>query len=231
MFLTLTFRPAIYQDNPRFVMDYVQRFFKRLRKQGVDLRYFMSIERGSEKERLHAHLILWSRKLASMSWYSGLELLKSKWDQKSRVDYQQVRTPGAFSYTAKYLVKELSETVDFSTGEIRKTRNYTWSAKPMLGSRGVNRWKELVKAENLYNPISKQNLPANWFNMIVMGKMVKAYIPRNYYVQTMKTYGVDLSPENFMVRPEQNIEELLIPCHELPDVDARIEKQLIQAGL
>lgn len=226
MFLTLTFHPDIYQDNPRYVMDYVQRFFKRMRKQGVDIRYFMSIERGGKLERLHAHLIIWSKKLAEMSWYSGLELIKKNWHHKSRIDYQQVRTPGAFSYTAKYLVKELSETMDFTTGELRKTRNYTWSSKPMLGSAGVNRWKELVKAENQYKNISRQNLPGNWFNMFIMGKLVKAYIPRQYYVDTMKQYGIDLSPENFMQRPDTNIDELLVPCHDVQEGVA-VDKNLI----
>lgn len=195
LFMTMTYTPEDLPDNYAECLKVVQKFIKRLRKKEYSVRYFMATENGDKNGRLHQHAIMWIPELAHLSpldrWY---ELWKT-WGH-GRLEAQEVQSTGAFYYTAKYILKNL---VKYEMDQSRWNRRegafempgrlYTWSNKPSLGRKGVERWKELVRLLDVNKP------PPNWFNMFVLGKLKKCYIPRKDYVTFVQgELGIDLSP-------------------------------------
>lgn len=202
LFLTWTFRPTEYVDNPVHVLRCLQLTWKRLRRAGHDLRYFSSIERGKRNGRLHAHSILWSDSVSALGWSGAFWELKNAW-AVGGIKFRQVYSPGAFHYTAKYLVKDLLEQIDRSTGEVITARNYQWSNRPGLGSRGIERWRFLADKAG-------DDVPVNWFHMPFLGKLERAYIPSDPWKKYVKKRIVErtvaplvLDPWDFI--PEQAV--------------------------
>lgn len=186
LFITWTFDSQHYLDSPRNVINETQKLYKRLRKK-CKLRYFTSVERG-KKGRLHAHSIVWSQYLSKMDYYNLCKMLRKKW-KNGAVNVRFVHTSGAFAYTTKYLLKETSDFVDLSTGDIKKCRNYTWSNKPRMGYSGIQRW--------LYLSDLMKGVPANWFNQHMFGKLEKTYIPSSVYIKYLKDNGlIDIPTED-----------------------------------
>lgn len=201
LFGTLTYDQAHYSDNPSFVLRETQKFFKRLRRKHIDLRYFMAIERGSNNNRLHNHFIIFSQALYVKDYLSRYEVIKSTWGN-GIVDIQEIRSPGGLLYTTKYLTKNQSDldtldhmdNYDRRTGKAKKSgRMYTWSQRPMLGNDGLSRWHYLILQSHQYKPYTVDNPPVNWFYINFLGKSLKAYIPKDDYMRLLKYLDIDLS--------------------------------------
>lgn len=127
-FVTLTFDPihlaGIVLESYRFkkvqsheaaieaaAYTHVQRYFKRLRKNGARFLYAAVPELGSETERLHYHLLLHETKLGSLTY----RMLSSQW--RSFIFANLVRSSTRTgSYVSKYLTK--------SHHRIRASQNY-----------------------------------------------------------------------------------------------------------
>lgn len=194
-FGTMTFNQANYLDSPKHVLTETQKTFKRLRRNGHDLRYFMAIERGTKKKRLHNHFILWSESLSSLPWNESRRIVHNAWGNGA-IKWSQSRSTGSLFYTSKYLLKDLGEHIDQKTGEIKNCRNYTWSNKPALGSEGIKRWQYVVSQAHLLNNYNLQNLPPNWINIPIFGKLEKAYIPSRQYIKFCQDkLNIDFHPE------------------------------------
>lgn len=195
LFGTLTYDQAHYSDNPSFVLRETQKFFKRLRRKSVDLRYFMAIERGSANNRLHNHFIIFSQALYEKDYLTRYQLIKETWGN-GIVDVQEIRSPGGLLYTTKYLTKnqdDLStldhmDNYDRRTGKAKKRgRLYTYSQRDMLGTPGLDRWKYLITKANIYDKYTVHNPPVNWFYVNFLGKQLKAYIPKDNYLRFVKS--------------------------------------------
>lgn len=181
LFLTWTFRPSSYQDDSLYVLKSTQDLYKRLRRMGHDIRYFQSIERGTKNGRLHAHSVIYSDSLRKMSWTDTFWTLLNTWGHGA-IKVRVVRSPGAFHYVSKYLVKDLIHESDPLTGEWQKScRNYQFSNRPGFGSNGIERWKEIT--EKMFHV---EQMPPNWFNMPFLGQLEKAYIPTDPYKKFVK---------------------------------------------
>lgn len=92
--LTLTYRGTI---EPNY--EHVKGFFKRIRKAGHEIRYVISEERGTEKERLHWHILIHcsdtlKRRQIERCWDHGF------------VNARLARHAGLGRYLAKYLAKQ-----------------------------------------------------------------------------------------------------------------------------
>jgi len=169
LFLTWTFSPRFYVDDKLHVLKEVQKLFKRLRKAGHDIRYFNVIERGKKKGRLYAHSVIWSESLSQLAWADKFYTFHDKWGNGA-IKLRIVRSPGAFHYVSKYLVKDMLEDVQFLTGEIKTGRNYQFLIN--LGQPGIDRWKYLCDKMEFH----VEQLSLNWFNMPFLGKLEKVYI-------------------------------------------------------
>lgn len=198
-FTTFTYAPEFYQDDMREAIRQAQLFFKRLRKAGHDIRYFMAVERGKKTNRLHNHVIIWSKSLSRMRSYDSWKILYDGWN-KGRVDCSVVRTLGALKYTAKYITKDnyadsstLDDISNLKNGYAKKDgRPYTWSNRPALGEPGIERWKLLIsKQKKFYSWVNK---PPNNFRFHFQGKLVKAYIPRDTYQRILRELDIDIKP-------------------------------------
>ena len=199
LFITLTFNPESYIDNRKEVIIYVQKYFKRLRKDKHDIRYFMAIERGEKNtKRLHCHLILWSKSLFMMDQLTRSYYLWQKWTH-GIVDVQEIRTAAGIYYVSKYIVKNLEElsTLDdpknydkYTKKAKKEGRVYTWSNRPALGTRGIKQWKRLVSAHP--KPYTAFRLPPNYINMRFANQWKKVYIPKYTYVKYCKSLGIDI---------------------------------------
>lgn len=200
LFVTLTFNPESYVDNRKTVIDYVQKFFKRLRKDKHDIRYFMAIERGEKRtKRLHVHMIIWSKSLYTYNLVYRSYYLWQKWSY-GIVDVQEIRSAAGIYYVSKYIVKNLEDisTLDDFSNYDRHTKTakkegrvYTWSNKPALGTRGIKRWKYLINQDP--RPYSITRLPPNYINIRFAKEYKKVYIPSYTYKKTCKSLGIDLS--------------------------------------
>lgn len=186
-FTTWTFAPDVYTNSEADCKADIQRFWKKLRRAGHDLRYFTVIERGSQKHRLHGHSILWSKSLSALSGKRAFNILKSVWGN-GRIDMQQVRSPAGLNYVVKYLVKELSE---------EKQRNYQWSQKPMLGSAGLKYWEETIHWYHIQKQFDIRNLPPNKITMPIMGGLHDVWIPKSNYLKFCKVLGIDFKQEEY----------------------------------
>jgi hypothetical protein len=197
LFVTCTYAPEVLPDNKAECLKVVQKWLKRLRKK-YSVRYFMVTERGDKNGRLHQHLIMWIPELAHLSPLDRWSILHKSWGL-GRLEADEVRTTGAFFYTSKYILKNL---VNYEMDQSRWNRRegsfempgrlYSWSNKPCLGKAGIERWQELVRIMCQ----DKLVIPPNWFNMFVLGKLKKVYIPRPSYVRFVQgEIGIDLSPQ------------------------------------
>ena len=186
-FTTWTFRPEDYTNSEKACKEDIQRFWKRLRKAGHDIRYFTVIERGSQKHRLHGHSILWSKSLASMSMRRAHKILESVWTH-GIVDMQPLRGPAGLNYVTKYLVKDLSE---------EKQRNYQWSQKPMLGKAGLQQWESVIHHYHIQIPYSINNLPPNYIDLPILGEISRCYIPKSNYIAFCKALGISFEQEQY----------------------------------
>lgn len=202
LFTTYTFRPENYVHNTSVVLREIQLFHKRLRRRGHDLRYFVAIEAGDKKGRLHAHSVLWSNSLVKIPFWDREKYIRSVW-QNGIVDCQEIKHKGGLSYVTKYITKNLAniDTMDSVDNYCRYTgmvklpgRLYTWSNRPALGEEGIDRWRKLVIHHHKQKPYSTERLPPNYFNMFFIGKLVKAYIPSAHYKWLVQErLGIDLS--------------------------------------
>lgn len=201
LFLTCTYNSVAYVDNPKCVLDDTQKYIKRLRRQGHDIRYFMAIERGSKNRRLHNHMILWSKSLQSLPWLVRRDILHHTW-KHGAVRVETIRKRGGFGYVAKYITKNLDDldTLDHVSNYDRKTKKakkpgrlYTWSNKPALGTPGINRWKKLVLDNHKKMPYTGYRPPLNKLRMFLGGKLITAYIPRDTYLNLCKELEIDLA--------------------------------------
>lgn len=207
-FLTLTYSSANYLDNMNHALKESQKYFKRLRRYGHDIRYFMAIERGTRGNRLHNHAIVWSKSLSQYDYGERWRILYQRWGNGA-VDCSQVRSPAALRYTAKYITKnienlsEISDVKDVKTilpnGKcILKGMQYTWSNRPPLGNEGLLRWREIILHRNKWVKYSIFNLPSGVFKMIYRGKQYPVYIPRANYVKLCKDLNINLQMRHDM---------------------------------
>lgn len=90
---------------------HVQRYFKRLRKNGGRFLYAAVPELGSETERLHYHLLLHETKLGSLTW----RMINSQWRSHTFANLVK-SSKRTGQYVSKYLTK--------STSRIRASQNY-----------------------------------------------------------------------------------------------------------
>lgn len=204
LFMTWTFKPSYYYDNRHYVFTESQKLYRRIRKLGHDLRYFSTIERGKKRGRLHIHSILWSESLRKLSWTDQFFTLLNTWG-KGAIKMRVVRSPGAFHYVAKYLVKDLLKNVDYTTGEFSSRRPYTYSNRPVIGYKGIQRWKEL--SDKMFHV---EHLPPNWFNMPFMGKLEKAYIPSDDWKRYVKSKIRDITVEEII-----DLDQFYVPEQEV----------------
>lgn len=113
-------------DHPRArVLTYsdVQKYFKRLRKNGYPCRYFVTGEYGAMKARAHWHVMVYwlgdvpehrlRKRFRNKLWPYGFQF----WDQPS---------PGAIRYNCKYIQKD--------QGDDEKQGKLMMSKKPPLGT-------------------------------------------------------------------------------------------------
>lgn len=213
-FITWTFSEDNYHDTPSYVLDEIQKLFKRLRFKGYDLRFFSCIERGSKYNRLHGHTILWSEKLSDLSFEQRSLVLRKAWGLGA-IDIQTVKTPGALRYITKYMSKTLHENLDKKTGEVRKRRNYSWSRKPMLGMSGRKYWSDAIdywvkQSKELGKVAFNENhLPPNYIKPNIMGKQDIVYIPKTDWIKKCKQLDIDLSPEKILQLSDKHLSEVI----------------------
>lgn len=79
LFITLTYAPYAYSDDPAVARRDITLFLKRLRKHLNDptFSYYMVCERGDERNRLHFHLILWWNGLSTCDYM--LDCVRVSW--------------------------------------------------------------------------------------------------------------------------------------------------------
>lgn len=200
LFVTNTYAPETLPENPAEALGEVQKWIKRLRRDRKTVRYFMTTEKGSKNGRIHNHLIMWIPEISHLSALDKWHYLHKKWGL-GRLEADEVRSTGAFYYTSKYILKNLTdkETDKYNRyeGKYQQSgRLYTWSNKPALGTDGLNRWKYVISQANVYEKYSLEKLPPNWIHMHILGQQRRVYIPRRNYVEfVQKTLGIDLHPD------------------------------------
>jgi len=179
LFVTLT-----YRDAPDFedAMPFVQRFFKRIRRAGREVRYLMATERGGATERVHHHGILWLDTLSSRDAY---EFIRDKWGH-GFVWVQWCRSRGSFRYTVKYCLKD---------------GQYTWSRK--LGGVAIGRWFEHVESLHEKKALLPGEVPA-YLRCLVLGRTHVVRVPDNdlerAYLDLGVQYGPDPNPLDELLR-------------------------------
>lgn len=184
LFLTWTLAPEHYSDSERDIKQKLQHLWMRLRKKDIDVRYFTVVERGSKKGRLHAHSIIWSEKLSILYSLKGksyvTKFLTDTWTH-GIVDIDLLESKKGLSYVTKYIVKDLSDD---------RTRNYSWSQKPMLGTSGVEYWR--LNTYRIYEEegctwtgklSGKMTLP-------ILGQLIDVYIPFDTYMNWSRALGI-----------------------------------------
>jgi len=191
MFVTLTYAPAVLPNNNREALQQCQRYLKRLRKRlDSPIRYFLCTELGSKKGRIHNHMLLWSEDLAKMSLLEQWKIQHKTWGN-GRLESEPIRHQGGIDYVAKYISKNLT---DKDTGVwnryekkfVNEGRLYTWSNKPVLGTPGLDRWREL---STIY--VEKFNTrPPNWMNIVIYDQLKQVYIPSDQYRRHCLSLGL-----------------------------------------
>lgn len=184
LFITWTFKPENYQDSVKFAKTEIQKLKKRIRKDKHDLRYFTVIERGSLRKRVHAHSIIWSKSLQSLTEPEINKYLHFKWNN-GIIDIQQAQTSGSMGYVTKYIMKD----IDYDSGE-KHVRNYQFSRN--LGIEGVKFWEQTIFHYHKQIPYTEQNLPKNYVIIPLGGEAQKVFIPLNYQLALLKKLGIQL---------------------------------------
>lgn len=219
LFLTMTYDSDHYVDNKNHVLKEAQKYFKRLRKAGHDIRYFMCIERGSKRNRLHNHAIIWSETLSYSNYQDRWRYLYEKWGNGA-LDCQTVQSPAALRYVSKYVTKNIERTdtiADIKHVKKRISHNevilngtqYTWSNRPPLGYKGLLRWRQLILHRHKWRKYNEFTLPPGSFRMLYQGKQYPVYIPKSNYVKLCKDMGINLALR-YQLCEENVIDELKI---------------------
>lgn len=198
LFVTCSYAPAHLPNNYAECIKFTQKWIKRLRRRlDAPVRYFLCTEEGEKNGRLHQHLIMWIPSISHLNINQQWKILFETWGA-GRLECSHVRSSSAFFYTTKYILKNLSsegnkhEWSRYDGKFVKKGRLYTWSQKPMLGTAGYERWKEIT---DIWIENYPGQLPPNWFNMVVLGKLQKVYVTRSMYVNHIqKNHGISLSP-------------------------------------
>ena len=115
-FVTLTYHPDHLPENGTLVKKHVQDFLKRLRKNtGWTFKYFAAGEYGTDKGRLHYHIILFGVEFPDMTYWrkspKGMKIYRSKILEKAwKLGHSEIGTvtPQSASYTANYVTKKNS---------------------------------------------------------------------------------------------------------------------------
>lgn len=219
LFVTLTYDNERLPKNKAESLKYTQKWLKRLRKKHGKLRYFLVTERGSKRGRLHHHLILWSEELIKLKPLERWRTMHKLWGEM-RLDVQEVRTKHAFLYTAKYILKNITDEKTESTiGIDNKTKKYrnkgrlaSWSQS--LGKPGIERWKYLTNKNLQRNP---DKIPCNYINMIFKGKLTKAYIPKDTYMKYIKEIARQDDIIRLSLLTDEGIKWLIEKSEDIPD--------------
>ena len=128
----------------------VQKYFKRLRRNGFPCRYFAVGEYGSAKGRAHWHLVVFWQDGVS-EHQEGERFQERHWPLG--YSYWEKPSPAAIRYVCKYILKDF--------GEMERQGHLSMSKKPPLGDRY---FRELAKryVDQRIAPIE----PYYWFNHV-----------------------------------------------------------------
>lgn len=180
IFITLTYADPQPPDS-QVTLDACQRFWKRLRKKGIQSRYFLTTERGMRgTKRLHHHAIVWSPQLLSMTEKVRKQVVSSVWSHGFSDYCRQVRSAKGLGYVAKYVTK--------------KSLGYQWSKRPMLGSLGIQEWREIVLRRHKIKPYRKGDSVPAFLHRNLLGESVKIWIPESDRMRLVKDLGVQNVP-------------------------------------
>ena len=150
LFITLTYAPEYEPGEHSEALHMTQLFYKSLRNDGFQFRYFNALERGTTgTKRLHNHMILWSKDLYRMYFKTRSAYIRHRWG-RGRVDVQDLRTKAGLIYTAKYVTKDFAP---------KNGRQYQFSNRPQLGTPGIERWGELILSTGV--DYTRENPPPN----------------------------------------------------------------------
>jgi hypothetical protein len=172
-----------YQEEPQNVDQVkkdIQRFIKRLRENGVgDLRYFVTVERGTKKGRLHCHAVLWSD-ISKQSYKDARMCLDEAWKKGFVLFKYMYGGRRGFAYASKYLLKN--------------PLWYTYS-KPSLGNIGKRNFIE--RAVNRY---IKTGRIINRMRIPVLGEMLIVRVHSGWYRELIKTLGIRRQGEHLIIK-------------------------------
>lgn len=106
LFATLTYGGGDHPAATVLTYSHVQKFFKRMRKDGYRFRYLVAGEYGSRKGRAHWHVIFFFDGRAP-EYELGKNVACEFWDHGHT--FWENANIGAFHYVCKYVVKELGD--------------------------------------------------------------------------------------------------------------------------
>ena len=152
--------------------DDVQKFIKRLRKQGHNFKYFIVSELGPKNKRPHYHGIFFSNERIPE------EDIQDKWGKGFTSSYPA--TPGAMRYVTKYILK----------GNDRDNNFMLCSKRPSIGA-------GYVKESNALHTYRKTEDGVYQFSMPVVGGQLMP-MPR-YYKKKFKQFFDELDFETNQV--------------------------------
>lgn len=185
LFTTFTYAPENYKETLDHAKKHFTNFLKRLRKKGHDIRYFTVIEQGTKRKRYHNHAIIWSKSLNRLDAHSRFITLFKEW-KNGRIDVQEIKHRGGLFYLTKYMFKDIK----------KGTRTYSWSNKPTIGARGIQRWETLTLKRHADTPYTQSKPPSGKIQIKFKRQLVTAYIPKDNYLRFLKKYlNLELAPE------------------------------------
>jgi hypothetical protein len=126
VFITPTYEEE--PDDIQTVVSDLQEWFKRIRQRGDSCRYFVSVERGTKKGRLHAHAVLWSNINAEKSGIKLRMYYESAWNKGFCFVRSMYGGRSGFNYVSKYILKN--------------PLWYSYSRRPGLGNVGKHAYIE-----------------------------------------------------------------------------------------
>ena len=158
----------------------VQKFIKRLRKQGYKFKYFIVSELGPKEGRPHYHGIFFSNEKIKESD------IQEKWNKGFTSSYPA--SPGAMRYVTKYILK----------GNDRNNNFMLCSKRPAIGA-------SYVKYQTAIDTYRKTDDGVYAFSMPVVGGKL-CPMPRNYK-KKMKTFIDEVDFEINQIRLLHMMEE------------------------
>jgi len=202
-FLTLTYNdthlPRLPNGKPTLVLEDIQKFLKRLRKQNSpnSLRFFQCGEYGEETKRPHHHMILFGhafdkdRKKIRDSrsgfpqWES--ESLTKLWG-KGNCTISEVSFETA-AYCARYILKKITGKGSRFSYQGRKPEFVTMSRRPGIGSGYFDEYKNEIYPNDFIIPdIGRpESLPPKYFDKL-LEKVDKPLFDK---VKKNRTEGLD----------------------------------------